>query len=69
MNAKSIADQLSLLSSIIHHAKDCPKIPQSSEEWDSYSEMVVQAAAVLERIPLVQDTPVSAASAVIADCR
>ncbi|MGD1890208.1 MAG: hypothetical protein ACFB15_06375 [Cyclobacteriaceae bacterium] len=69
MNAKSVADQLSLLSTIIHHAKDCPKIPQPSEEWESYSEMVMQAAAVLEKIPHVQDPEVRVTHSALADCR
>lgn len=60
MNVKSLADQLSLLSVIIHHSKDCPEIPQPSDEWGASSEMIMQAAAVLEKIPLVQDTHVDA---------
>lgn len=68
MNAKSLADQLSLISTIIHRAKDCPEIPQQPDEWGASSEMIMQAAAVLEKIPVVQDANVSvAAPAVVAD--
>lgn len=78
MNAKSLADQLSLISTIIHRAKDCPEPSQSSDEWSRpewsrsewspSSEMIMQAAAVLEKIPVVQDVNVSvAAPAVVAD--
>ena len=66
MNAKSIADQLSLISTIIHQSKDCPEVPQKVEERGTIPEAVIQAAAVLEKIPLVQDTNVDATSAVAA---
>jgi hypothetical protein len=67
MNVKSLANQLSLLSAIIHRSKDCPEIPQLSDEWEASSEMIMQAAAVLEKIPLVLDTNVST-TGIVADC-
>ena len=55
MNQQSLVNQLSFISTIISHAKVCTEMAQPSDDWNPSAEMVIQAAAVLDKIPHVQD--------------